>query len=90
MEANNTLAGDLFGEMVLEQAIKDKTEMVEAEMMAAQQAQLDSYGINGQQEAAHPEDNDEEEDPDFAMDEEAEKMLRTMAEQRIAMAHEDY
>jgi len=34
MEANNTLAGDLFGEMVMEQAIKDKTAMVEAEMMA--------------------------------------------------------
>jgi len=25
MEANNTLAGDLFGEMVMEQAIADKT-----------------------------------------------------------------
>ena len=35
MEANNELAGDLFGDMVLEQAIKDKTEMVEREMAAA-------------------------------------------------------
>jgi len=25
MEANNELAGDLFGDMVVEQAIKDKT-----------------------------------------------------------------
>ena len=35
MEANNTLQGDLFGEIVMEQAIKDKTEQYEAEMAAA-------------------------------------------------------
>lgn len=88
MEANNTLAGDLFGEMVLEQAIKDKTAMVEAEMMAAQQAQVDAYGIDGEQEKNDLDDL--EDDPDFAMDEEEERIMRTMAEQRIAMAREEY
>lgn len=88
MEANNELAGDLFGEMVLEQAIKDKTEIVQNEMMAAQQAQIDSFGIDGQQEMELL--DEEEEDPDFAMDEETEKRFRSMAEVRIAMAREDY
>ena len=46
MEANNQLAGDLFGDMVLEQAIKDKTEMMQEEMMAAQQAEVEAFGLN--------------------------------------------
>ena len=92
MEENNTLAGDLFGEMVLEQAIKDKTAMMEAEMRAAQQAEVDAFGIDqpNERDNRRGDDEDEEEDPDFAMDEEEEKMLRTMAEQRIAQAREEY
>jgi len=46
MAANNELAGDLFGDMVLEQAIADKTAQMEGEMVAAQQAQVESYGMD--------------------------------------------
>ena len=77
MEANNTLAGDIFGEMVMEQAIADKTAQLEAEI-AAQQAQVDAFTIDGQDErlAARGDGSEEEEDPDFAMDEDEERMLR--------------
>ena len=90
MEANNTLAGDLFGDMVMEQAIKDKTAQVEAEMAAAQAA-AEAFTIDEPDERkARAEGSEEEEDPDFAMDEEEERMLRTMAEQRLAAARADY
>lgn len=46
MEANNELAGDLFGDMVLEEAIKDKTKMMEQEMLAAQQAEVDAFRLD--------------------------------------------
>ena len=47
MQADNTLAGDIFGDMVLEQAIADKTAMVQAEMEAAQRAEVEGFGIEG-------------------------------------------
>lgn len=46
MEANNELAGDLFGDMVLEQAIKDKTEQYMAEHQAAQEEMVDGCYLN--------------------------------------------
>ena len=92
MEANNTLAGDLFGEMVMEQAIADKTAAVEAEMQAAQQAQVEAYGLGNEQDRRAEEraGSEEDEDPDFAMDEEEERMLRQMAEDRIAAARAEH
>ena len=89
MEADNTLAGDLFGEMVMEQAIKDKTEQVEAEMAAAQEAQATGFYLNNEDERKH-EMQDSDEDPDFAMTEDEEKMMRQMKEDRIAAARDDY
>ena len=88
MEANAQLAGDLLGEMVMEQAIKDKTAMVEAQMRA--EAEGVDFSIDGPDKGAAAEDDDEEEDPDFAMDAEEEKMMREMAEQRLAAARADY
>lgn len=90
MEAANTLAGDLFGDMVMEQAIKDKTEQVMAEQMAAQES-ADGYSIS-QPHAVdrEAEANEDDEDPDFAMDEEEEAMLRDMAAARLANARADY
>ena len=91
MEANNQLAGDLFGDMVLEQAIQDKTAMVEQEMLAAQQAEVDAFGLNQPDTRAEErQGSEEEEDPDFAMDEEEERMLRSMAAERISAARAEY
>lgn len=59
--------------------------------MAAQQAQVDAFGINGPpKERAEDAGSEEDEDPDFAMDEEDERMFRTMAAARIAAAREEY
>lgn len=85
MEANNTLQGDLFGELVMEQAIKDKTEQVQAEMAAAQQAADDFHLDAKDMRAEEREGSEEEEDPDFAMDENEERMLRNIAAERISM-----
>ena len=91
MEANNQLAGDLFGDMVLEQAIKDKTEMMQNEMMAAQQAEVEAFGLNQPDARVEErEGSEEEEDPDFELDEEEERMLRNMAAERISAAREEY
>ena len=62
--------------MVLEQAIADKTAMVQAQMEAAQQEE-GAFGIEQPDDRkAAAEGSEEEEDPDFAMDEEEERMLR--------------
>mmetsp|Transcript_7429 Transcript_7429/g.10540 ORF Transcript_7429/g.10540 Transcript_7429/m.10540 type:complete len:243 (+) Transcript_7429:88-816(+) len=90
MQADNTLTGDIFGDMVLEQAIADKTAMVEAEMAMAAQAEIDSYGINGPKDVQAAEGSEEDEDPDFAMDEEEERMLRQMTLERIEAARAEH
>jgi len=91
MEANNQLAGDLFGDMVLEQAIQDKTAMVEQEMLAAQQAEVDAFGLNQPDTRAEERHgSEEEEDPDFAMDEEEGRRRRSMAAERISAARAEY
>ena len=89
MEANSRLAGDLLGEMVMDQAIKDKTAMVEAEMRAREEAAV-QFSIDGADEKAAAAGDDSEEDPDFAMDAEEEKMMRAMAEDRIQAARAEY
>eukprot|EP00353_Schmidingerella_taraikaensis_P003446 CAMPEP_0185583412 /NCGR_PEP_ID=MMETSP0434-20130131/21508_1 /TAXON_ID=626734 ORGANISM="Favella taraikaensis, Strain Fe Narragansett Bay" /NCGR_SAMPLE_ID=MMETSP0434 /ASSEMBLY_ACC=CAM_ASM_000379 /LENGTH=228 /DNA_ID=CAMNT_0028202485 /DNA_START=116 /DNA_END=802 /DNA_ORIENTATION=- len=76
--------------MVLEQAIADKTAMVEAEMAMAAQAEIDSYGINGPKDVQAAEGSEEDEDPDFAMDEEEERMLRQMTLERIEAARAEH
>ena len=89
MEADNTLAGDLFGEMVMEQAIADKTAQVEAEMQSAQEGNADGCYLNNnddrQDDAA-----DSDEDPDFAMTEDEERLMRQMKEDRLNAAREEY
>ena len=88
MEANNTLAGDLFGEMVMEQAIKDKTAQVQAEM-EAQQAAAEAFGVDGPD--TRPDKMDEsDEDPDFAMTEDEERMMRQIKEERIQAARAEH
>lgn len=89
MQEDNTLQGDLFGDMVLEQAIADKTAMYEKEMMAAQdEADLKNFGIQGaaEEDKEHVFEEDFEDDPDFAMGEEEERMLAQMKLERIEEA----
>jgi hypothetical protein len=76
------LASDIFTDMVLQEAIKDKTAQMEAEMNA----------MNGQEqevEEEHPDsvgsDFEDELDDEF-MDEESEKIMRSLKEQRLAYA----
>ena len=90
MQADNTLAGDIFGDMVLEQAIADKTAMVQAEIEAAQMAEAQAFGIDGPPEREAAGDDEEEEDPDFAMDEDEERMLRQMALDRMEAARAEH
>ena len=60
----------------MEQAIADKTAMVQAQMEAAQQEE-GAFGIEQPDDRkAAAEGSEGEEDPDFAMDEEEERMLR--------------
>ncbi len=87
MEANTRLAGDLLGDMVVEQAIKDKTAQVEAQMRAQEEAAV-QFSIDGPDKAAAGDDSDE--DPDFAMDAEEEKLMRQMAEERLQAARAEY
>lgn len=91
MKADNELAGDLFGDMVMEQAIQDKTQQYIAQQMAAQQAEVDAFGLNQPDTRVEEREGSEgEEDPDFALDEEEERMLRDMTEARIQAAREEY
>lgn len=88
MEANNQLAGDLLGDMIMEQAIKDKTKQMEDEMRAAQESMFAVEEPDNR--AAEREGSEEEEDPDFAMDEEAERLVNQMKMERIHAAKADY
>ena len=76
--------------MVLEQAIADKTAMVQAQMEAAQQ-EAEGFGIEQPDDRrAAAEGSEGEEDPDFAMDEEEERMLRQMALDRMEAARAEH
>ena len=82
------LAGGIFTDMVIEQAIKDKTAMVEKEMMGAE-----NMAKNGQmQEQEHEEEegSDIDDELDDFMDEESEKMMRNYKEARMADMKEHY
>ena len=78
------LAGELFTDMVMQEAIKDKTAMVEKEMAAQAEAPISAYTIE------QADDKKADSDDDFALDEEEEKMMRDMAEMRLAQMKEDY
>lgn len=73
----------------MEQAIKDKTAMVEAEMMAEMQA-AENFHLNQADSTERHAFEQEEIDPDFQMDEEEEAMMRKIAEQRLADARADF
>ena len=82
------MAGSIFTDMVIEQAIKDKTEMVEKEMMAGQTMSFNMQQQEHQEEEGEGSDIDDELD-DF-MDEESEKIMRGIREARMAAMKEQY
>ena len=85
------LASELLTDMVMEQAIKDKTDMVQKQM-EAQDPGISPYTI----EAADKQGGDDEEkksdqDSGFSDDDgDAAAIMRSMAEQRLAMMKEEY
>ena len=83
------LAGDIFTDMVVEQAIKDKTEQVEAEMNAADTNDNDEVELEEQKDAADELDELEAEF-DELMDDESEKIMRNYREMKLAEAKFDY
>jgi len=75
--------------MVLEDAIRDKTAMVEKEMADKERAAHDDlYPV--EQHADHNDDKDSLDDDDFGNDEESERIMRTIKEQRLADLAADY
>ena len=73
-------------ELTIQQAIQDKTEMVMKEL-EDEQRQVDAIPINNEDD--NKEDLDELDDFE-AMDEEEEKLMRSIKEQRLAQMKEDY
>lgn len=69
------MAGDIFTDMVLQEAIKDKTAQVEKEMMEAQKGNVREVEDVQQDEQ---EDSDFDDDMDDFMDEESEKIMRSL------------
>jgi hypothetical protein len=59
-------------------------------MMAAQQAASAFEVEEPDVRAEERQGSEEEEDPDFAMDEEEERMMRAMAEERVSAARAEY
>ena len=62
-------------------------------MMQAQQAQVEAYALGNEPDKRNIEErqgSEEEEDADFAMDEEEERMLREMAAERMQAARAEY
>ena len=72
------LAGQIFNELVMDEAIKDKTEQV-TKQMEDEQNQVNALMNEGQHE--EQEQDDDEHDPDFDDDDE---VMHTLREQRIA------
>ena len=86
--ASQQLQSSLFQELVLQEAIKDKTAMVEAEMAAQQQAKenYDAQNAQDEEEKAGSDLSD-----DFGGDdEESERIMRSMREQRIQAMKAEY
>ena len=83
---NQALAGDIFTDMVVEEAIKDKTNEIEQQAKDAQvhMENMMDYGA---------EDNKgegEESDDDFAEDADEEKMFRNLKEARMEAMKADF
>mgnify|MGYP000994946283 CR=1 FL=1 len=72
--AGMQLASSIFNEKVMEDAIRDKTQMVEDQMNKENEQQ------NYQEEAAEEEEKDEDFDSDFDDDD---SIMQTLREQRI-------
>ena len=81
------LASDLFTDMVMQEAIKDKTAMVQSQM-EGQEAAISAYTIGANKDG--DEDQKDDSDDDYALDADEEKMMRSLAEQRLAQRKEDY
>jgi len=61
------------------------------EQIAAQQAEVDAFRLDQPNERVEEREGSEgEEDPDFAMDENEERLMRSMAEERISAAKFEY
>lgn len=83
-----SMAGDIFTDMVMQEAIKDKQAMVEREMADAARAQEQ---VEDDVQQDKDEDSDFDDDLDDLMnDEESEKILRSMKEQRMDAMKMDY
>ena len=94
--ASQALAGDLFTDMVLEQAINDKKVEIEKQAKDAEgnvvaPEDYDKYDAEGNLfEEKGESDDDADLDDDFAMGDEEEKIMRQMAEERLADMRADY
>ena len=82
-QASMGLASELFTDMVMQEAIKDKTDMVQKQMEA--DAGIGAYTINAGNEEKKDHDSDLD---DF--DEDEEKIMRSMAEARMAAMKEEF
>ena len=80
------IANDISSELVMEQAIKDKTESYMAEM-ADQEA---GANVQAEVEEEEQEGSDVDDELDDMMDEESEKILRSYKEMRMQNIQEEY
>jgi len=81
------LAHNINQELTVEQAIADKTAMVNAEIENAERAQLEAFKIDN--EGEQDQKDDDLDDLDF-IDEEEAKLMRSLKEQRLAAMKEEY
>ena len=86
-QGDMSLVSDLFTEKVMQDAIADKTAMVQAQMEAEQNG-ISAYTIDGADDGQPGEDKKDDSDDDYNIDDDEDAMLRSMAAQRLAMAKE--
>lgn len=86
-QGDMSLVSDLFTEKVMQDAIADKTAMVQAQM-EAQQNGIAKYTIDADDAQPGGEEQKDDSDDDYNIDDDEDKMLRSMAEQRLAMMKE--
>ena len=73
------LASELLTDMVMEKAIKDKTEMVQKQM-EAQDPGLSPYTVDAKDKEDGDEEKKSDQDSGFSDDDDAAAIMRTMAE----------
>jgi hypothetical protein len=87
------IAGDIFGEMVLEEAIKDKTAMMERQLLNGQGEEIPEEDYNQYDNDGNKyedEGSDLDDELDDMMDDESEKLMRTYKEARMEAMKAEY